>query len=415
VTSRESIAQWLAEAGLRNLPLEELVDGFTRRLIESGVPVARVFVGMNTLHSMLRAKSMIWDRTTGSSTHFRFQHSEVDVPIIQQSPFVSMVRDGVGELRRDLTLGEGEAEWPVFAELRASGMTDWLGRVFAFGELMPTVLTPEAADGARQLFGVCSFTTDRTGGYTEAELETLRGLLPLFGLAVKATTLPEIHQGLLASYLGSDPAARVLAGSVQRGTVQSVEAVLFYSDLRDFTALTDTMEGRELIALLDECFDCMVKPVTRLGGEVLKFMGDGLLAIFRTDGRRRAETCGAALSAASEALDLMELLARRRQGEGKTTPGLDIALHVGRVQYGNVGTDTRLDFTVIGPAVNEAARIELLCKELGHPLLVSEAFADAATTSRAHLTSLGRHRLRGVREPAEIFTLSSDPPSVPPT
>jgi len=411
VTSRESITAWLAEAGLRNLPLEELVEGFSRRLIEIGVPVARVFVGMNTLHSMLRARSMIWDRTAGLSAQFRFQHTEVDVPIIRQSPFVSMIRDGAGEARRDLTLAEGEAEWPVFAELREAGMTDWLGRVFAFGELAPVVGTPEAAEGARQLFGVCSFTTDRPGGFSDASLETLRGLLPLFGLAVKATTMPEIHRGLLASYLGSDPAARVLAGSVQRGTVQSVEAVLFYSDLRDFTALTDAMDGAELIALLDECFDCMVKPVTRLGGEVLKFMGDGLLAVFRTDDRRRAETCAAALSAASEALDLMELLATRRQGERKATPGLDIALHVGRVQYGNVGTDTRLDFTVIGPAVNEAARIELLCKELGHPLLVSEAFAAAASTSRVHLRSLGQHRLRGVREPTELFTLSPGQPT----
>lgn len=404
--NRDAIAAWLAEQGLRNLPLEELVDGFARRLIEAGVPVARVFVGMNTLHSQLRAKSVVWDRATGINARFQFQHAEVNVPIMRQSPFLAMLRDGVTEVRRDLTKGEGENEWPVFAELRTAGMTDWLGNVFAFGELTPPAIgTPETAEGARQLFAVSSFTTDRVGGFTSAHVETFRGLLPLFALAVKATTLPEIHQGLLASYLGSDPAARVLAGSVQRGTVQGVEAVLFYADLRDFTALTDAMDGRELIGLLDDCFDCMVKPVTRLGGEVLKFMGDGLLAIFRTDDRRRAETCAAALAAASEALDLIDVLAAKRRETGNATPGLDIALHVGTVQYGNVGTDARLDFTVIGPAVNEAARIELLCKELGHNLLVSQAFAAAATRSRAHLASLGRHRLRGVREESELFGL----------
>jgi adenylate cyclase len=171
------------------------------------------------------------------------------------------------------------------------------------------------------------------------------------------------------------------------------------------------LPGRELIGLLDECFDCMVRPIERLGGEVLKFMGDGLLAIFRLEAggrpQRRAGTCAAALSAASEALDLMELLAgRRRREQGKPTPGLDIALHVGAVHYGNVGTEARLDFTVIGPAVNEAARIELLCKELGHNLLMSRACAEAAADSRDHLVSLGRHRLRGVREETELFALA---------
>jgi adenylate cyclase len=188
--------------------------------------------------------------------------------------------------------------------------------------------------------------------------------------------------------------------------VQGVEAVLLYADLRDFTRLADSLPGDQLMALLDGCFDCMVRPVNRHGGEVLKFMGDGLLAIFRLRERRQAEICASALAAASEALDLMELFAAERLKHGKPTPGLDIALHVGTVQYGNVGTDTRLDFTVIGPAVNEAARIEALCKELGYALLVSQAFAETARASRGHLVSLGAHRLRGVREETELFTLT---------
>jgi len=400
------LSDWVADAGLRNLPLEEMVDGFARRLNDAGVPVARVFVGMNTLHPMVRARSLIWDRATGPAAHFEFQHTEVGVPSLQQSPFTSMLREGVDEVRRDLTRAEGEDKWPVFAELRQAGMTDWLGRVFPFGELAPTPQTPDDTGGADQLLVVCSFTTDRRGGFADDHLAALRALLPLFALAVKATTMRAVHHGLLAAYLGGDPAERVLAGDVRRGDVRGVEAVLLYADLRAFTPLADTLPGRELIGLLDDCFDCMVRPVNRLGGEVLKFLGDGLLAIFRIDDRRRAETCDAALAAASEALDLMDLLAARRSAAGKPTPGLDIALHVGQVQYGNVGTGARLDFTVIGPAVNEAARIELLCKELGHNLLVSQAFASAADRSRAHLMSLGHHRLRGVREETELFTLT---------
>jgi adenylate cyclase len=401
-----ALADWLADSGLRNLPLEEMVDGFSRRLNDIGVPVARTFVGMNTLHPMVRMRSLIWDRATGPDTRFEFHHVDVDAPIIRQSPFASMLLHGIAERRYDLTSPQPEHEVPVFEELRGAGMTEWLGRVFPFGELAPQVGGPEDAERVGELWLVVSVTTDRTGGFAEGHLETLRGLLPVFAVAAKATTMRAIVQGLLAAYLGDDPASRVLAGTVMRGEVQGVEAVLFYADLRDFTALADTLPGRDLIVLLDDCFDCMVRPVVARGGEILKFMGDGLLAIFRIVDGPRAESCAAALEAASEALNLMEELAAARRKASKPTPGLDIALHVGHVQYGNVGADARLDFTVIGPAVNEASRIELLCKELGRNLLVSQAFAAAATGSRQHLVSLGHHRLRGVREETELFGLA---------
>ncbi len=401
-----NLSLWLAESGLRNLPLEELVDGFARRLAASGVPAARIFLGMNTLHPMVLARALTWDRATGPATRFEFQHAEIGQPVVQQSPFAPMLRAGTFERRVDLRQPPSADEAPVFAELRGLGMTDWLGSIFPFGELLPGVDGPRAHEGVGRLWLVCSVATDAENGFDETHVAALREALPVFALAIKAVAMRGVGQGLLESYLGADPASRVLAGTVQRGEVHEVEAVLFYADLRDFTALADTLPGRELIALLDDCFDCMVRPMGRRGGEVLKFLGDGLLAIFRTDARRRAATCAAALSAASDALDLMDLLASRRRESGQPTPGLDIALHVGAVQYGNVGTGSRLDFTVIGPAVNEAARIELLCKQLGHPLLVSQAFAEAASESRSHLMSLGRHRLRGVREEAELFTLA---------
>ncbi len=402
----KALVDWLADAGLRNLPLEEMVDGFSRRLNDSGVPIARLFVGMNTLHPLVRARSLIWDRLRGPSTHFEFQHSEIDAAIVRQSPFAAMLRDGVSERRLRLDGPAAPDDAPVFEELREDGMTEWLGSVFPFGERVFQIGGPEAAERASELGLVVSLATDRAGGFSAAHLDALRAVLPLFALAVKAATMSGVGQGLLEAYLGSDPARRVLAGSVRRGEVQSVEAVMLYADLRAFTPLADTLPGNELVTLLDGCFDCMVRPVNRHGGEVLKFLGDGLLAIFRIDERRRAEICASALAAASEALDLMDMLASTRKEQGKPTPGLDVALHVGTVQYGNVGTDARLDFTAIGPAVNEAARIEVLCKELGQPLLMSEAFASAATSSRAHLVSLGHHRLRGVREDTELFGLA---------
>jgi adenylate cyclase len=400
------LAQWLADSGLRNLPLEELVDGFSRRLNEAGVPVARVFVGMNTLHPLIRARSLIWDRATGPATHFEFQHTEIDRPILRMSPFTAMLRDRVAERRVRLHLPAGLDELPVFTELRAEGMTDWLGHAYPFGELIFKISGPDSPERMSQLGVVMSLTTDHPGGFTDAHLEAVHAVLPLFALAIKGLTIGALGQGLLETYLGVDPARRVMAGSVRRGEVSGVEAVLLYADLRSFTRFADALPGNELMALLDGCFACMVRPVGKHGGEVLKFLGDGLLAIFRIDERRRAEICASALAAASEALDLMDILAETRRAEGKDTPGLDIALHVGTVQYGNVGTDARLDFTVIGPAVNEAARIEVLCKELGQPLLMSAAFADSATSSRPHLVSLGHHALRGVREKTELFGLA---------
>ncbi|HEY6984228.1 adenylate/guanylate cyclase domain-containing protein [Reyranella sp.] len=402
----DALSAWLVESGLRNLPFEELIDGFGRRLNEAGIAAARLFVGMNTLHPLVRARSVIWDRATGPATRFEFQHAEVDAPIIAQSPFVAMLRQGMAERRLDLTLPASEGEAPLFAELREAGMTDWFGRIFPFGEFEFQIQGPTITEAGGRLGLVCSVSTDRPGGFSPSDMTAIATVLPLFALAVKAITLRTVGQGLLAAYLGTDPAARVFSGTVQRGEVQGVEAVLFYADLRDFTGFADRLPPHELINLLDDCFDCMVRPLTRRGGEVLKFMGDGLLAIFSTERRRRDESCGLALTAAGEALDLMDLMAEERRKSDQATPGLDIALHVGKVLYGNVGTDARLDFTVIGPAVNEAARIELLCKELGQSLLVSQAFAAAAGRSRDHLVSLGSHRLRGVREETELFTLA---------
>ena len=407
MTKLAALADWLADSGLRNLPLEEMVDGFARRLNDMGVPVARIFVGMNTLHPMVRARSLIWDRATGPATHFEFRHADIDAPILRESPFLPMLRDAVAERRRRVDDPAIVREAPLFEELHVAGMTEWLGRVFPFGELVPQLGGPHEAEHVERLLLACSLTTDRPGGYRDADMAMLQQALPVFALAAKAVAMRAIGHGLLAAYLGDDPASRVFAGTVQRGEVQSVEAIVFFTDLRGFTALADTTPGKELIALLDECFECMVAPVVKRGGEVLKFMGDGLLAAF--DGRpaTRAEACSSALDAATEALALIEALNARRQAEGRRTTGLDLVLHIGTVQYGNVGTAQRLDFTVIGPAVNEASRIEKLCEPLGQNLLISRQFAEAALSCRSRLVSLGRHRLRGVREETELFGLLS--------
>src|SRR4051812_15580364 len=179
-----SLAAWLADSGLRNLPLEELVDGFARRLNESAVPVARIFAGMNTLHSLVVFRSLIWDRATGPATHFEFQHADVDRPIVQESPFADMLRQNLAEWRVDLRLTASVTKWPVFAELSGLGMTDWLGLTFPFGELSSTIVGPRAGEGVGQLWFVCSLATDRADGFEENHLAVLRQVSPPFALAI---------------------------------------------------------------------------------------------------------------------------------------------------------------------------------------------------------------------------------------
>ncbi|MDB5486766.1 MAG: adenylate/guanylate cyclase protein [Reyranella sp.] len=397
---------WLAQAGLRNAPLEELVDGFGRRVNEVGLQIKRLFVGMNTLHPMVRARSLIWDAGQGIGQHFEFAHSEIDSTQLQQSPFATMLRGGMPEQRRRIDRSGDMPDLPVFEELRAAGVTEWIGSIHPFGELSPQIGGPTEPEHAERLWLAFSASTARPGGFRDEDIVFLREVLPVFAVAVKATSLRGIGHGLLAAYLGNDPASRVLSGTVLRGEVQSVEAVVFFTDLRGFTALADTMPGRELIALLDDYFTCMVQPVVARAGEVLKFMGDGMLAAFGVIAGNRAEVCAAALAAAEEVLARVDALNVERRNAGQHAASLDISLHIGRVLYGNVGSDTRLDFTVIGPAVNEASRIEALCQPLRQALLISQAFAEAATASRDRLVSLGRHRLRGVREDTELFGLA---------
>ncbi len=404
------LAGWLARAGLRNMPLEELVDGFGRRLNEAGLRIERLFVGTNTLHPMIRARSLTWGAGEGVGQHSEFGHSEIDSTQIRSSPFAVMLRDGIAEQLRRLDGADDLAGVPVFEELRAAGMTEWIGWVQSFGELSLQVGSLTEVEHSERLGLIVSASTDRRDGFRDGDIAFLREVVPIFALAVKATSLRGIGHGLLAAYLGNDPASRVLSGTVVRGEVQSVEAVVLFTDLRGFTALADTMPGRDLIALLDDYFSCMVQPIVARDGEVLKFMGDGMLAAFAVVLDDRAEVCAAALAAAEEVLARVDGLNIERRNAGRPATALDVSLHIGRVLYGNVGSDTRLDFTVIGPAVNEASRIEALCQPLGQALLVSQAFAEAATASRDRLVSLGRHRLRGVREDTELFGLAGTPP-----
>ncbi len=228
----------------------------------------------------------------------------------------------------------------------------------------------------------------------------------MFGLAAKGIASFRTARSVLETYIGRETAQKVLSGQIRRGSVDSINAVLVYADLRGFTSLTDATGQGDLVEMLDQYLDFMACPIEDAGGEILKFMGDGLLATFELSSMEPDDIqriCETALRAAEKMMSGVAELNEKRQQSRQPTMGLDIALHVGEVMYGNVGSETRLDFTVIGPAVNEVSRIEALCDVLDTSLIASGDFVRAAREAGTALTSCGFHELRGVREPIELF------------
>ena len=268
------------------------------------------------------------------------------------------------------------------------GATDYVAQLVRFG------------GGETALVGIAvSFATDQAGGFSDDALATLADMVPTIALAAYRITVSEVMDALLGAYIGHDAGKRVLSGEIRRGEGHRVRAALMFADLRGFTAATETA-GADVIARLGLHLSAMAEPVEAAGGEVLKFLGDGLLAAFPVIVSPEL-ACAAALAAAREAL--------RRNAEVNdahseaTRLDLDVALHLGEVFYGNVGAASRLDFTVIGPAVNEASRIEAMCGILGRDLLMSEPFARQCGHPAV---SLGSQALRGLAEPRELFGLA---------
>jgi len=344
----------------------------------------------------------LWRRDLNAIQPQPFARGGESEPDWLDSPFRHLVeRAQRGErnpaMRRRLEAGPAEHDFPLLRDFAAAGATDYVGELYSFGA---------AGDRSHGSGVAYSFATDRRGGFADDEVALLRAVLPALSLAMKAHAGHVIAAGLLQAYLGEDAGRRVHAGAVERGSVESLRAVLWYADIRGFTATADSAPGLAVIELLDDVFETLTATLRPRGGQVLKFLGDGMLAAFAFEEAGRVETCRRALDAAADAMQALDALAAARAGAGKPVAAVDLALHLGEVLYGNVGAADRIDFTIIGPAVNEVARIETLCETLGRKVLVSAALAAAAEGSGARLEPLGRHALRGVREAREIFALA---------
>jgi adenylate cyclase len=285
-------------------------------------------------------------------------------------------------------------EFPLLDGFRDQGVTDYV----AFAERVGEGVLLGEGEGM-----VSSWTTDAPAGFSDAQVEILAGIMPALTLAFMLRTTNRAARTLITTYLGSDAAERVLAGNIVRGRAQAIRAIVWYSDLIGFTRISDTVSPDVVLALLNDYAEAQVEEIEAHGGHVLKFIGDGILAIFPDDDTTRA--CKCALDAAANLRRRIAALNERRQAAGLPVTDTHLALHVGELLYGNLGSPRRLDFTVLGAAVNEAARIESLCGSLEQTVIVSWAFAEAAGEARSLLVSLGRYAMKGIARPQELFTL----------
>ncbi len=383
-------AEWLITEGWRIRSTGKLVDAVCDHLLAEGIPLWRFATFVTTLHPQVFGDNYVWTR--GGERQYRAgTHDMSRSPVFANSP-VRLVRETGHPVRRRLIGPEAVLDFPVLEELRDGGVTDYIA--------LPLTFT----DGVSHTVTISS---DHPDGFTDEHIALLEDLAPLLARIAEVHATKRVAERLLDTYVGPDAGHRILAGKILRGSGDTIDAAIWFCDLRGFTPLSDTLPRDEMIALLNDYFDRMAAPVQERGGEVLKFVGDAMLAIFPVDAEDRdtsARTaCRSALEAAGAAIGGMEELNRERARNGVPLLDFGIALHVGDVLYGNIGSANRLDYTVIGPAVNLAARIEGLCKPLNQKVLAS---ADFASLCPGPLLSLGHHALNGVAEPQEVFAMA---------
>jgi adenylate cyclase len=386
-SATQTAAEWLIREG-RDLPdSKSVLGGLCRKLTDTGFALHRLSVSTRTLHPQVLAIGYVWRRGETEATETMREHGILESPLYLQSP-IRAIFEGAPEIRRRIEAPETPMDFPILHDLKEEGVTDYLALPMKF---------------SRGRMNTIAIATDRPGGFSNRELAEFADLVPLLALVLEVKETKRMAATLLEIYLGRDAGRRVLGGLIKRGDGITIAAALWYCDLRGFTALSERLPRDELIELLNEYFGCMAGPVHAHGGDVLKFIGDAMLAIFPiADDLDRDRACLTALAAAKEALAHLDSLNEARRAAGQPVLEVGLALHTGAVMYGNIGAPDRLDFTVVGPAVNLVTRLEDLCEPLGQRLLASARFASPCGLQ---LRSLGRHRLKGIEEEQEVFAL----------
>ena len=375
------LALWLADNAA--LSLAELHDSFCRMLVADGLPIWRAVLGTETLHPEQLGGQLVW-RADGEQTEMVYAHGVEQTSSYLDSPL--RVVDETG--KRGASGSPGTApNMPLLLELQQAGATDYLMVPFPFLD--------------RTRSASMSFATRAAKGFSDEHLQRLELAANLISPYAERLALRRIAVDLLDTYVGRHAGERIFQGKVQRGAVDRIDAAILMADLRGFTALSNARGLTHVIETLDAWFECVAAAIASHGGEILKFMGDGLLAIFPAHAEP-ADACRRAADAALDSLLGVELLNAGRAAEGNEPVAFVVGLHVGEVAYGNIGGRRRLDFTVLGPAVNYASRLQDLAKSLDRPILASSAFASQLSEPAV---AVGTHPLRGIGDAEEVFAL----------
>ncbi len=379
-----SVIRWLMTSARKVADPSEFLEAFAQQLRAAGVDVTRITTGVPLLHPQIASFSGIWQ--LGRPVSERRYRASSDRQPLHDSPIIIAYKGG-GPVRCRMTGPPSATEFPIVKELRAEGLTDYI------------VLSIPFADGSHKAL---SLATNQPAGFRDGDVALFEALVPAFAFNLEIQALRRTARTLLDTYVGRQASGRVLDGQIQRGMGETIRAVIWLCDLRGFTGLSERLPRDALIDMLNSYFGPMCDGVENAGGEVLKFIGDAMLAIFPV-ADDPAPACRQALAAAANASAAVAVTNRQRVAAALPPINYGIALHLGEVMYGNIGGDTRLDFTVIGPAVNLTARIESLCGELRRPLLLSADFVSAAGIAA---NEVGEFALDGVAAKQRVFALS---------
>jgi adenylate cyclase len=397
---RLNLMNWLVSQGLTSLPENDLLRGFCERCRAEGLDLSRGLVFIDTLHPIFEGRGFRWNDTEtneGDSFEYRSTSEGDAAQNWRRSTFYHMLEHGHDEMQIDLAEC-ASLDFSLIDELAAKGHRHFIAFVHRFGE----------AGTLGQMDCVYSYwLTRRPDGFGEPGLAALRDLVPVLGLAIKSGAQVEIARTLGRVYLGRDASEQVLRGRISRGVTERINAVLWFSDLRGSTAISESIGPGEIIPFLNDYAQAAIDAIHDEGGDVLKLIGDGVLAMF-TDADMSAAR-RAALRAEHRFRQNMTALNARRSADGRPTTSAYVGLHVGEVFYGNIGSEDRLDFTVVGPAVNEVSRIASMCSSVDRELLASSDFrAGLDGGGRSYLVSTGRFALRGIGRAQDLFTLDPD-------
>ncbi|MFD1158756.1 adenylate/guanylate cyclase domain-containing protein [Roseovarius aestuarii] len=378
------LTDWMIKEGRCSGDPVKVVSHFCASLIEAGVPLWRVNIGQRFANPLLIAWGVVWTPEGTESYDVTHETMLTDSYVGSSFEYILQHRKPLHKSLRQLDAETDHISYLEFAEL---GGTDYYATLLSYG------------DGS--LHG-CTFVTRAQDGFLPQHLEMIEATLPALSCALEPVTMRKSSKGLLRTYLGDGPSEAVWNGTIKRGERTTIEAVVMFSDLRGFTAMSDNSTEERVFEALNGYFDLVVQSVEENGGDVLKFMGDGILSIFPISDRAdRGKQCGNAARAAQDALAGLAALNVNRNEAGQPSLDFGVGINVGQVSYGNIGSPGRLDFTVLGGAVNIASRIEGLTKAVGHQILATAAVANAAPDL---FSPCGSHEIRGLADPIELFT-----------